>query len=426
MAVAAATGDLARDRAIGSAYFKSRAAALLSLLVSLWIFSGGFVISEPAPYAVLFLLVLAVGAVGGWTIHRGTAPLLVLFFGFVPFAIIGAFQVRILEVDAALIYVGVTIFLFFTAYFIANYVAEDPQTRMGLIVKALIASAIGTALLGIGGYLGLIPGGDFFTRYGRAMGAFQDPNVFAPYVILPAMYLLQRIFLAPTMGKLVWPAALFMILLIGVFVSFSRAAWGSLAVGAVMVFLLVFFLEAKVIERARMLVLAATGALVIVVSIVGLLSIPSVQELFDIRATDQAYDEGESGRFGRQGYAFDIALQHPWGIGPLEFGKASRVREEPHNSYVNTLHAYGWGGGFFFTMMTLLTVWRSAAYLFRPSPNRLLLIPLTAAWIPLAIEAAIIDVDHWRHYFLLAGLIWGVTAAYDKVPKATAGRRALV
>jgi len=197
-------------------------------------------------------------------------------------------------------------------------------------------------------------------------------------------------------------------------------------VGAVAVFLLVFFLEARVVERFRMLVLSITGVLVIVVAIAGLLSIPSVQELFDIRATDQAYDEGESGRFGRQGYAFDLALAHPLGLGPLEFGKASRVREEPHNSYVNTLHAYGWGGGFFFTMMTLLTVWRSATYLFRPSPNRLLLIPLTAAWIPLAIEAAIIDVDHWRHYFLVVGLIWGVTAAYDKVPRIAAKQRALV
>jgi hypothetical protein len=30
--------------------------------------------------------------------------------------------------------------------------------------------------------------------------------------------------------------------------------------------------------------------------------------------------------------------------------------------------------------------------------------------VPLAGEAAIIDTDHWRHWFLLVGLIWGVTA----------------
>jgi hypothetical protein len=25
------------------------------------------------------------------------------------------------------------------------------------------------------------------------------------------------------------------------------------------------------------------------------------------------------------------------------------------------------------------------------------------------VEAAIIDIDHWRHFFLIIGLIWGVT-----------------
>ena len=122
-----------------------------------------------------------------------------------------------------------------------------------------------------------------------------------------------------------------MILLIGVFASFSRAAWGiDGGLGDRCVLPAVFFLEAKARERFRMMLLAICGALAIVVAIGGLLSIPSVQELFDIRATDQAYDEGESGRFGRQGYAFDLALNHPWGLGPLEFSKL-RIVEEPHN-----------------------------------------------------------------------------------------------
>ena len=32
----------------------------------------------------------------------------------------------------------------------------------------------------------------------------------------------------------------------------------------------------------------------------------------------------------------------------------------------------------------------------------------------LCVEAAIIDLDHWRHFYLVAGLIWGVTAAYQR------------
>ena len=110
----------------------------------------------------------------------------------------------------------------------------------------------------------------------------------------------------------------------------------------------------------------------------------------------------------------DLALQNPFGIGPYEF-RNLRVKEEPHDSYVNVLHVYGWGGGLVFYLFILITMWRGVRYVIRPSPNRLLLIPLIAVWIPLAVEAAIIDLDHWRHFFLIGGLIWGVTAAYNKV-----------
>jgi O-antigen ligase len=157
------------------------------------------------------------------------------------------------------------------------------------------------------------------------------------------------------------------------------------------------------------------------VAIGGLLSIPSVQRLFETRASAQNYDEGESGRFGRQGYAFELALENPLGIGPLEF-RNLRIREEPHNSYVNVLHVYGWGGGFAFIAFVGVTIWRGVRFVARPSPNRLLLIPLVAVFVPLAAEAAIIDVDHWRHFFLVAGLLWGVTAGYRVVAKDGDGR----
>jgi hypothetical protein len=153
----------------------------------------------------------------------------------------------------------------------------------------------------------------------------------------------------------------------------------------------------------------------------GMLSIPSVQRLFDARASAQNYDEGETGRFGRQGYALELALDHPLGIGPLEF-RNLRIREEPHNSYINVMHVYGWGGGLAFVLLIGTTLWRGMSFVLRPSPNRLLLIPLISVFVPLSIEAAIIDLDHWRHFFLIAGLIWGVTAGYRTTKKGEEGR----
>jgi O-antigen ligase len=385
------------------------------VLVGLWIFSGGFVFTDPAAYEPLFLLVVIVGGVGGWVLHRSTLPLMVLFLGFIPFALIAAFQVQYIAVSDAFVFVAVTIFLFLTAYFVANYVADAPQRRMRLIMRAYTAAAVICALAGIVGYLHLVPGADaLFTRYWRAKGFFQDPNVFAPFLILPALYLLQRILLERRLSRVLWSGALFMIVLIGVFASFSRAAWGSIAVGSIAVFLLVFFLEANAREKTRMILLSLAGAVMIVVALGGLLSIPSVQKLFDIRATDQSYDEGDSGRFGRQGYAWELALAHPLGLGPLEF-RNLHIKEEPHDAYVSMIQYYGWGGGFMVIVFMFTSVWRGMAALTRSSPNRLVLIPLVCTFIPLMVEAAIIDIDHWRHFWLLGGLIWGVTAGYRTI-----------
>jgi hypothetical protein len=391
-------------------------ARLLDWCVALWIFSGALVFIEPSPYELIFLGVVGIALFGGFALHRSSLPILGLFALFIPFAIIGAFQVKYGEVSDALIFVTVTIFLVFTAYFVANYVIADTVNRMRLINSAYTWAALLSAVLGVVGYLGLIPGAEFLTRYDRAKALFQDPNVYGPFLILPAAYALQRVLLGRP-RRAIWGACIFLVLTIGVFVSFSRGAWIHLAITSMLVFLLCFLLEATVYLKIRMIVLATCGVLVLVVALGALLSIPTVQKLFETRTQSQNYDTGDTGRFGRQAFAFDLALEHPLGIGPLQF-RHYRVVEEPHNTYVSVLHGYGWGGGLVFYGLIFLTAWRGIAGLFRGGPNRLLLIPLVATFLPLAGEAAIIDIDHWRHLFLVIGLIWGVTGWQRSSPKA--------
>ncbi|MBN9359960.1 MULTISPECIES: O-antigen ligase family protein [unclassified Devosia] len=398
---------------LASTWLRARTTTLLDALVVGWIFAGGMVITEPSPYELAFLAVLGVSMFAGFTLRRSTLGLLVLFASFVPFAIIAAFQVKFSSVPDALVYQAVTIFLFFTSYWVANYVADAPQARMRLIIGSYLATAVISAMLGTLGYLGI--GHDLFTRYDRAKAFFNDPNVFGPFLILPAMYMLQRLLLAPPQRAL-WAALAYGVLLIGVFASFSRAAWGHIVISSAIVYVLIFVLEAHARQKVRMLLLAMSGLLLLLVAAAGVLSIPQFRSFIELRTQSQNYDTGESGRFGRQGYAFDLALQHPLGLGPLEF-RNLRVKEEPHNTYVNVLHAYGWGGGFVFILFIGVTLWRSASFIARPGPNRLLLIPLVGVFVPLAGEAAIIDIDHWRHFFLVAGLIWGVTAAYRQVDR---------
>ncbi|RYE56167.1 MAG: hypothetical protein EOP20_09270, partial [Hyphomicrobiales bacterium] len=147
----AATGarDLAGAKATGHHdYLRARAAKLLDWLVAFWIFCGGFVMTEPSPYEVGFLMVLGVAIFAGLGIYRSTLGLLVFFTAFTPFAFIAAFQVKYSDITEALIFQVVTIFLFLTSYFVANYVAEAPQKRMRIIVQAYVATAVISAILG--------------------------------------------------------------------------------------------------------------------------------------------------------------------------------------------------------------------------------------------------------------------------------------
>jgi O-antigen ligase len=426
MALAEVSPALPAEGARGRAYVAARLAGLLDVMVTAWIFLGGFVIIEPSPYEFMFALVLPLALFAGMKVYRSTVGLFLLTAVFTPFAIIAAFQATFTPVTTTLIYEAVTIFLLLTSFFVANYVTERPQLRMRRIMQAYTAVAVISAVAGTLGYLHLIPGAyDILTRYSRAKGFFQDPNVFAPFLILPALYAAQRLLLGGRRAILV-NGAVVMILLIGVFVSFSRAAWGSLAAGAVILFLLTYVLEANARDKVRMLILAMVGLAATLVAIGGLLSIPSVNALFDERAAvEQNYDTGANGRFGRQGYAFELALEHPLGLGPAEFTHL-RVKEEPHDTYVTLLHVYGWGGAACYLGILVLTLIRAFKALFTPSANRRMLIPIVATFIPLIVEAAIIDIDHWRHLYLLIGLIWGVTGGYFRLFPGEDRKTALV
>lgn len=421
----AASPVQAEDRTgLARAFLSARVQARLKVVVTLWIFSGAFVVIEPSPYEVMFIVAFTVAMAGGLKLHRETLPLLGLIVLFAPFSLIAAFQVRFMDTSDSLLFTLVTIFLMITSYFAANFVAQAPLVHMRLIGRAYIAAALITAIVGTLAYLGALPGEGVFLLYGRAKAFFNDPNVYGPFLVLPAMFLLQRALLGGPKQALIG-GGLYLVIFIGTFVSFSRGAWGIFALSSMLVFFLCFFLEAKAQDKVRMLLLAIGGIMLLSAAMMVLLSIGDVADFFVQRFSLQGYDTGETGRFGRIGYALDIALQNPWGIGPLEFSYL-RITELPHNTYINVLHAYGWGGALAYHAIAGWTVWRGVAFLARRSPNRLLLIPVFATLIPLMILAAVIDTDHWRHWFLVVGLVWGITAGYGQLIPEQYQRRAQV
>lgn len=400
---------------------RRRATRALDLMVALWVFSGSIVLFEPSPYELTFLLVLPLAVFAGIGLYRSTLGLLVIMILFTPFALVAVFQVRFNTITSALIFSLVTIFLMFTSYFTANYIAEATAKRMRIIVTAYTAAAVIAALIGTLAYLGLMPGADLFLRYGRAKAMFKDPNVFGPFLVLPALFALQRILLAQNWRQVVLSGGVYMMLFVGVFASFSRAAWGHFAISSLIVLVLVFLLEANARDKVRIMLMSLVGAFMLIVALAGLLSIPAVSSLFETRASSQNYDSGETGRFGRQGYAYELAIDNPWGLGPGEFSNL-RITEEPHNVYVSVLHVYGWGGGLLFYLLIGITIWKCYQIVARPSPYRLMAIPVAATFVIVMAESVVIDSDHWRHIYLLIGLVWGLSTAIGNDRRRSAPR----
>ncbi|UXN73113.1 hypothetical protein N8D56_19205 [Devosia sp. A8/3-2] len=308
-----------------------------------------------------------------------------------------------------MIFSVVTIFMLLTSYFIANYLAEDTTRRSRIVMGAYTAAAVIVSVIGTLAYLRLMPAADLFVLYGRAKGTFKDPNVFGPFLVLPAMFALQRVLLLKGRQALI-AGLVYGILFVGVFASFSRAARGHFAFSSIMVMGPVFWLEAAARDKVRIMIMSLLGLVMLGVAPAGLLSIPAVSSLFEQAPRDRAMTRVNRAGSAAVAMPSDLALEHPRGIGPKEF-RNQRVSEDPHNVYVTVLHVYGWGGGFFYYLLVILTLWRGFAAPARPSPYRLIMIPLIGTFVMLAAESAIIDTDHWRHYFLIAGMIWGVSTA---------------
>lgn len=107
---------------------------------------------------------------------------------------------------------------------------------------------------------------------------------------------------------------------------------------------LMVFTSRSQAQRSRIIVMTLIAAILAVALIAVLLSIGTVADMFKQRASfDQSYDEGRFGRFGRHILGAQMALELPFGIGPLQFH--TYFPEDTHNSFLNAFMSGGWISG---------------------------------------------------------------------------------
>jgi hypothetical protein len=376
----------------------------------LWLmgFAGAFVFIEPSPYEIVGLAAMVLIGLTGWSLRPALVPLaLILILLNIGYAIA---VVQVADEQKAVTWVLISIFLAITTIFYAAVLSTNTQARLDYLLRGYMAAALVAALAGIVAYFHLFGSlSDPFLLYGRARGTFNDPNVLGAFLVLPATLLFQSALVGGP-AAVIRNGVVLLVLLVGLLLTFSRAAWGQFVLAALVITVLSIATAPSAKSRLRIVTIALVGAVLGAVFLGVLLSVHQVADLFNERATlDQTYDVGHFGRFGRYVLGAQLGLDRPFGIGPLQFYKF--FGEDPHNSYLNAFMSGGWLSGFAYLTLTAVTLTSASRFLRAEAPWRATYHVIYAAYLGVAVESAIIDIDHWRHYFLILGALWGLMVA---------------
>ena len=368
---------------------------------------GAIVFIEPSPYEIAVLAAIVVFVATGLRMRLALLPLLILLFVVNLGYSIGASE--LLDKAPIVNWILTSWYMAATAVFIALVVSEDTVARLDLLRRGLIAGALLASLSGIAGYLHLIPGADMFTLYGRLSGTFKDPNVLGAFLVLPALFCLQSV-VSDGFGRAARSTLALGIITLAVLLAFSRAAWGLLAIAAAFMLALMVLTSRSNRQRSRIIVMAIAAAVAVVVVLVVLLQFDFIADMFKQRASfDQSYDEGRFGRFGRHVLGAQMALELPFGIGPLQFTRF--FPEDTHNSYLNAFMSGGWISGVSYPALMFITALLGFRFAFVRTPWQRAYLAIFSAYLGTIGEAFIIDTDHWRHFWMMLGMMWGMFVA---------------
>jgi flagellar basal body-associated protein FliL len=390
--------------------------ALQRALVWLVGASGAIVFIEPSPYELSTLAATMIFFATGLRMRLVFIPLLLCLVLLNVGYTIGA--IPFLDKSEVANWIATSWYMAVTVMFFAMVISEDTEARLNMLRGGLVVGAMIASLAALGGYFNLVPGGhDLLTLYERARGTFKDPNVLGAFLILPALFCLQSV-VSDKLGKSFRNTFAFGIMSLAILLAFSRAAWGGLILTSGFMLTLMVLTSRSQAQRSRIIVMALVAVILAAALVAVLLSFDSIAEMFKQRASfDQSYDEGRFGRFGRHILGADMALDLPFGIGPLQFHKY--FPEDTHNSYLNAFMSGGWISGICYPALVFVTALTGFRYIFVAAPWQRTYLAIFSAYLGTIGEGFIIDTDHWRHFWMMLGTMWAMYVAAERW-KATA------
>ena len=355
----------------------------------------GMQVVDPAPADGVFFVVMAIAiATRRFRLSAVPRPVVAMLAVFGALNVMASIQV--VDPERAVVFFGTTVFLALFAIWLAGYTTS--RRRALLLVRAYLATAVASSVIGVLALLGVLPGAELLTESDRSRAFFQDPNVFGPFLIPPALILIEEI-VHPRLlsARLATKLVLLAILLVGILFSYSRGAWVNLGV-ALVVLGLILSLRGGARTAATLLAVTAMTAVIIATVVVATGSGDFLAE----RARPQTYD---TDRFSGQRAGLRPAAEYPFGAGPGQFESVAGI--SAHSTYARALGEQGYPG---LLVLLALLGYTVIAGLRNAVAGRgtygIGSAALLAAWCGLLANSAVIDTLHWRHLWLVAALIW--------------------
>ena len=383
---------------------------------------SSFVLFEPAPFEVAFLLVTLL------VIHyhlplTGRPINMQLLIGSMLYLGLGAISIiDSPDKQRAVIYHLITVYMFLITYIVALIFQSDDEELKDMLIFGYLIGIFVAAVLGILEYFKAIPTVEVFTKFERLKGTYQDPNVFGPAA---GFAFLLVIFWSPVGGGRGngWMAARVLfasVIGFAVFLTFSRASQGQLFLATVMTATLIFMIGHKFRVMPAQILIGVLGVSAGVLMAVFVVPLVIDVEFLASRLGIQWYDLD---RFAIQGLALRWSLGVPLGVGPgqseivfLRFASIQKTGAT-HNNYIRVLVENGWVA-FVAYMFVVYGIWFAAldrlnklmTYVQRGilavRARNVLIICFVILTMHL-LMGVIIDTLHWRHFFLVAGMTLG-------------------
>jgi O-antigen ligase len=433
MSVAAETQTLieASDR---QAHIPANEFADRFLHVTLYItiLSSFFVVIEPAPYEYLAAVLGFACVLARVSISRFVLPLLALLLirelggaiGLLKILELGwmrtagdpTVQDQTVDYPDSMRFLAISFYLGLTGVLFGCIVAQDTMSRIATLRSAFMTAAVVTSTIGTLGYFyqyfNFIPGLDFFILDPRATGGFKGPNDMGSFLIAPVMWLIQGFIVDKVRLRDVVASV---IIFTGLLLTFSRGAWGSGLVSAALLLYLLFLTQSDRRTRNRLLLCVVGGIAAALAIFMLLTSIDTVSQMLTERSHLQAYDVNADNRSRLllQEDSLHEIFDHPLGMGPWGFAHATNWVS--HNTFLSTTLNYGWIGGTAYLTLIVLTLAVGFRALWIRTSWQPFLIATYVSFIAMVLEGFWGDTDHWRHFYILVGCVWGLAAATQNV-----------